>query len=190
MNFLEKKIIEDGNAINSSVLKVDSFLNHQIDCNVMKNIGNYFYDYFKNKNINKVITIESSGIAPALITAMKFNVPLVVCKKSKSIILDNNILTTKVKSFTKNIIYDLVVSEKFIKDTDNILIIDDFLATGEAIFGVVNLIKKTKANIVGVGIVIEKSFQGGKEKLQSAGFDVCSIAKIRNIKCGKVNFIK
>ena len=189
MNFLEKKILQDGTVLDSSILKVDTFLNQQIDPSTMRQIGEYFFEYFKNKSVTKIVTIESSGIAPALMTAEKLNVPLVVCKKSTSKTLNESVYSTQVKSFTKGNSYDLIVSKKFINDDDNILIIDDFLATGEATLGIIRLIQNTNAKISGVGIVIEKAFQHGSNLLKEQGYDVCSIARIKSMSPEKIDFI-
>ena len=164
MNFLEAEIMKNGIVLSNTILKVDSFINQQIDCNLMRKIAKDFSERFKNLGITKVITIESSGISPALLTAIELNVPLVIFKKQQSKTLNSNIYHTSVKSFTKNSIYDLVVSKNFIKDDDNILIIDDFLANGEAVSGAIRLIKNTKATISGIRILIEKSFQPKKKK--------------------------
>ena len=190
MNFLEKRIIKDGKVIGEDILKVDSFLNQQVDPILMNKIGSKFSNYFKDKNITKIITVESSGISPALITSLKLKVPMVILKKSMSKTLNNDIYTTKVKSFTKGNTYDLVVSKDYIKDSDNILIIDDFLATGEAMLGVIRLISNTRAKISGIGIVIEKSFQEGRNILEKLGYDVYSIARIKSLKEGKISFTK
>lgn len=188
MNFLEEKIIKDGTVLNNDILRVDSFINQQIDCNIMKKISKDFAMHFKNLKINKVVTIESSGISPALLTAIELNVPLVIFKKQQSKILNSNFYQTSVKSFTKDSTYDLVVSKDFIKDDDNILIIDDFLANGEAVSGAIRLIKNTKASISGIGILIEKSFQPGRKKLEDQGFNIYSIARIESLENNTIKF--
>lgn len=189
MKLLEERIIKDGHVLNSEVLKVDSFLNHQVDANLMKSIGDDFANHFKKSNITKVFTIESSGIAPALMTALCLNVPLVILKKQNSKILNTDTYQTEVKSFTKNSYYNLTISKKYINENDNILIIDDFLAHGEAAMGTINIIKQANANVGGIGIVIEKSFQPGREKLESEGFDVYSLARIKRMSPDKIEFI-
>lgn len=181
MDLLKNKILEEGIALNENVLKVDSFLNHQVDTNLIIEIGKEFANYFKNKDITKVVTIESSGIAPAFCTANILKVPLVIFKKQHSSILNNDILETKVHSFTKNSDYILTASKKFLNDNDNILIIDDFLANGEAVLGTSRILDMAKCNVKGVGIVIEKSFQPGRKKLLSSGFDVYSLARIKKL---------
>lgn len=190
MNFLENKILKDGIVLNENVLKVDSFINHQVDTNLMKKIANDFANYFKNKNITKVFTIESSGIAPALMTALELNVPLVILKKQTSKILNDDFYQTTVKSFTKNKEYNLTLSKKYINKDDNILIIDDFLAYGEAASGTINIIENVGANVAGIGIIIEKSFQPGRQKLEALGYDIYSLARIKNMSEGKIEYIK
>ena len=190
MKLLKKLIQDKGYVINEDILKVDSFLNHQVDCNLMKEIGLEFFEHFKNKNITKVFTIESSGIAPALMTANEFNVPLVILKKQKPNTLNDNFYQTPVKSFTKNSIYNLTLSKNYISEDDSILIIDDFLANGEAAKGTIKLIENIGAKVSGIGIVIEKSFQPGRKYLDSLGYDVYSLARIKSLKNNKIEFVE
>ena len=189
MDLLKDRILKDGKALSSEILKVDSFINHQVDPELMKEIGIEFAKYFKDKNITKVFTIESSGIAPALMTAIELNVPMVILKKQTSKILDDNFYQTEVKSFTKNNIYNLTVSKKYINENDNILVIDDFLANGEAGKGAIRLIESANANVSGIGIVIEKSFQPGREILDKMGYDVYSLARIKSLDSNKIEFL-
>lgn len=189
MELLEKKILEEGVAINEHILKVDSFLNHQIDTNLMYEIGKEFSKYFKNKKIDKVVTIESSGIAPAFVCANMLNVPLVVFKKQQSSILNNNLFETTIHSFTKNIDYKLTASKKFLFKNENVLIIDDFLANGEAVLGTTRILQQAGCNIVGCGIVIEKTFQNGRKKLEEAGLDIYSLARISKLGKDLIEFI-
>ncbi len=188
MEILKKMISEKGHVINENVLKVDGFINHQVDSNLMKEIGSEFYNYFKDKEITKIITIESSGIAPALMTAFNFNVPMVILKKQTSSVLNGNVYQTEVKSFTKNTMYKLTLSKEYISKEDKILIIDDFLASGEAAKGAIKLIQDAGATIVGIGIIIEKSFQTGRKKLEELGYDIYSLARIKSLKNGKIDF--
>lgn len=190
MNYLEEKITQEGKVIGNDILKVDNFLNQQVDPKLMEKIGEDFANYFKNKNITKVITIETSGIAPAVMTAKELNVPMLILKKQASTTLNENIYTTEVFSFTKQKTYNLIASKNHINDDDNILIIDDFLANGEAASGAIRIIKNTKAQIAGIGIVIEKTFQEGRAKLEKQGYDVYSIARIKSLQNGKVEFVK
>ena len=168
MNFLEEKILKDGLVVNSNILKVDSFINHQVDSSLMRNIGLQFASYFRDKGITKVVTIEASGIAPALMTAFELNVPMVIFKKQSSKILTDNVYHTEVTSFTKGNTYDLIVSKKYLNNTDNILIVDDFLANGDAAFGAIRLIQNTEAKISGIGVIIEKSFQPRSKKINKS----------------------
>lgn len=188
MEKLKDKILKNGIALNQNVLKVDSFLNHQVDVNLMEEIGKEFGNYFSKKKIDKVITIESSGIAPAYATAHKLNVPLVILKKQHSSILNNDLYETTVHSFTKNIDYTLTCSKRFLKENENVLFIDDFLANGEAAIGVSKILSMSKSNLVGIGIVIEKSFQSGRKKLDEAGFDVYSLAQISKLDKNTIEF--
>ena len=190
MNFLEERIAKEGKVINNDILKVDGFINQKVNGELMMKIAKCFSEHFANNRITKVITIEASGIAPALLTAMELNVPMVILKKQQSKTLNENIYQTSVKSFTKNNVYSLVVSKEFINDDDNILIIDDFLANGEAASGAIRLIKNTKASIAGIGIVIEKTFQPGRKKLEEQGYDVYSIARIKSLENNTVEFMK
>lgn len=189
MDLLKEKILSEGRVLNNDILKVDSFINHQVDCNLMQEIGKEFANYFKDKNISKVVTIESSGIAPAFATANVLNVPLVIFKKQTSKILDNNLLQTEVHSFTKGTSYELTVSSNYLSKDDNILFIDDFLANGEAGLGVHRLVTQANANLVGVGIVIEKSFQPGRKKLEDLDLDTYSLARIKSFENNCVQFL-
>ena len=190
MNELEKRILSDGIALNDHVLKVDSFVNHQVDVKLMEDIGKDFAAHYKDANITKVVTIETSGIAPAVFTALYLNVPLIILKKRASKTLTEDIFQTTITSFTKNISYDLTLSKKYLNDNDNVIIIDDFLANGEAAMGAVTLTKQAGANIEGIGILIEKSFQSGRERLIKAGYDVYSLARISSLSEGKITFIE
>ena len=172
MKILEDMILERGIAVNEDILKVDSFVNHQVDPELMKNIGDEFANHFKGQGITKVATIESSGIAPALMTALALNVPMLILKKQPSKILNQDLYQTVVTSYTKGTSYELTLSKNFISENDHVLIIDDFLANGEAATGAIRLIRKAHATIAGVGILIEKSFQPGYEKLTEQGIDV------------------
>lgn len=184
MENLHKRILKEGRALSSEVLKVDSFLNHQVDSELMYEMGTYFKEYFKNHNITKIFTIESSGIAPTAMTALQMNLPMVILKKQSSKILNGEIYQTTVHSFTKGTDYELTLQKKYISENDNILIIDDFLANGEAALGAARLIEGAGAKVAGIGIVIEKSFQPGPELLQKKGYDVYSLAKIEKLEKG------
>ena len=190
MESLRKKILKEGNALSETVLKVDSFLNHQVDPHLMFEIGTYFKDYFKDHNITKVFTIESSGIAPSVMTAMQMNIPMVTLKKQGSKILNGNVYQTTVHSFTKGTDYELTLSKNYISSDDNILIIDDFLANGEAALGAARLVEEAGAKVGGIGIVIEKSFQPGPKILKEKGYDVYSLARISRLDKGVIEFIE
>ena len=178
MNFLEEKILKDGIVREGNVLKVDSFLNHQMDTEIIDQIGKAFFERFKDKNITRILTIEASGIALGYATAKHFNVPFVFAKKSKSINIDSEVYLAEVESFTHKCTNKVVVSKKFIKEKDNVLIIDDFLANGCALQGLIQIVEQAGAEVKGIGIAIEKGFQSGGEKIRALGYDLYSIAII------------
>ena len=190
MESLRKRILEEGRALSKSVLKVDSFLNHAVDPKLMYEMGTYFKEYFKEHNITKVFTIESSGIAPSVMTAMQMNLPMVTLKKQTSKILNGEVYQTTVHSFTKNSDYELTLSKKYINEDDNILIIDDFLANGEAALGAARLVENAGAKVAGIGIVIEKSFQPGPKLLEEKGYDVYSLARIARLDKDVIEFVE
>lgn len=161
MQMLKDAILERGKALNQDVLLVDSFLNHQVDVALMEEIGEEFAKYFADRGITRVVTIESSGIAPASFTALALGLPLVIMKKQTSRILKGDLLQTTVRSFTKGTQYELTVKREFLPAGEKILLIDDFLASGEAAFGVIHLAQQAGAEVAGIGIVIEKAFQSG-----------------------------
>ncbi len=188
MELLEQKILKEGKALGNNIVKVDSFLNHQIDINLLKSIGKEFYKKFKEDNITKILTIEASGIAIASITALYFNVPVVFAKKTQSLNLDEDVYTNKVYSYTKNKYYDIKVSKKYLNEKDNILIIDDFLARGQAALGLYNIVKQSKGNVKGIGIVVEKGFQDGRKLLLEKEIRLESLAIVKKIQDGKIIF--
>lgn len=190
MRELKERILKDGQALNEAVLKVDSFINHQVDPNLMENIGKTFADKFADDGVTKVVTIESSGIAPSVFTAKAMNVNLVILKKSTSKILEDNISQTEVASYTKGTEYQLTLNKKYINRNDRVLIIDDFLARGEAAQGAIRLIEAQGAEVVGVGILIEKAFQSGNKALRDKGYTVCSLARIKNLSDGHIEFLE
>lgn len=189
MKMLEEKILAEGKAMGEDILKVDSFVNHQVDPVLMQQIGTAFADHFKDKGVTKVVTIESSGIAPALMTALALNVPMVILKKQPSKVLNDDLYQTVVTSFTKETSYELTLSQKFISESDHVLIIDDFLANGEAATGAIRLIRLAHATVAGVGILIEKSFQPGRQKLNDQGFEVYSLARVAKLEKDFISFI-
>lgn len=189
MQMLKEAILQKGKAINQDVLLVDSFLNHQVDVALMKQVGEAFAAYFAGRGFTRVVTIESSGIAPASFTALAMGLPLVIMKKQTSRILTGDLLQTTVRSFTKGTQYELTVKREFLCEGDKILLIDDFLASGEAAFGVLNLAKQAGAEVAGVGIVIEKAFQSGHQRLMDAGLDVCSLARVKSMSQNHIEFV-
>ena len=181
MKALEERILRDGQVRPGNILKVDSFLNHQIDISFMNEMGKEFRRVFADKHVTKILTIEASGIAIASITAQYFQVPIVFAKKTKTTNLDGSLYTAKVKSYTHRTTYDVVVSKKFLTPDDHVLIIDDFLANGCAARGLIDLIEQAGAVLEGVGIVIEKGFQNGGRELRESGVDVRSLAIIESM---------
>ena len=189
MKLLEDRIRKDGQAVNQTVLKVGSFINHQVDSEFMDALGKDFADHFADRGITKVFTIESSGIAPALMAAKHLNVPMVILKKQTSKILDGDVYQTRVMSFTKGTSYELTLFSEFIDKDDRILLIDDFLANGEAAMGASRLIEEGGAVLAGIGILIEKSYQKGRKRLEDAGFEVYSQARIARLDEGVIEFV-
>ena len=189
MESLKERILQDGKALSETVLKVDSFLNHGVDAKLMYEIGSCFKEYYKKQKEKKIFTIESSGIAPTVMTAMQMELPMVTLKKQSSKILNGNVYQTTVHSFTKGSDYELTLSKDYISEDDNILIIDDFLANGEAALGAIRLVEEAGAKVGGVGIVIEKSFQPGRDILDKKGYDVYSLARIGKLGKGIIEFI-
>lgn len=189
MRLLEEKISTDGKVLSEHVLKVDSFLNHQIDPQLMLEIGKEFTRIFAGEGITKIVTIESSGIAPAVMAGLYMNVPVIFARKRKSLTLVDELLTASVHSFTKNETNEISISNKYINENDRVLIIDDFLANGEAALGLVKIVEQSGADVAGIGIVIEKSFQQGAQKLKDLGLRVESLARIASLSNGVVTFI-
>ena len=176
MNFLEERIMKDGVVKPGNVLKVDSFLNHQMDIALMEQIGKEFKRRFEDKNINKVLTIEASGIGIAAFVAKEFGVPMVFAKKSKSINIDGEMLVAEVESFTHKNKNQVVVSKRFLTEEDHVLIIDDFLANGCALMGLIQIVSAAGATVEGLGIVIEKGFQTGGQIIRNLGYHLESLA--------------
>lgn len=181
MKLLEERIRKDGVVKEGQVLKVDAFLNHQMDVELFNEMGREFKRLFADKEINKILTIEASGIGLACIIAQHFNVPVVFAKKAKSINLDGEMYITKVESFTHKKVYDVIVSKKFLNKEDRVLIIDDFLANGCAAAGLVDLVRSAGATVEGVGIAIEKGFQQGGKLLRDKGLQVESLAIVESM---------
>ncbi len=181
MKLLEERIRKDGVVKQGNVLKVDSFINHQMDVELFNEMGKEFKRLFADKPINKILTIEASGIGIACIVAQHFNVPVVFAKKTQSINLDGEMYTSKIESFTHKRVYDVIVSKKFITPDDHILIVDDFLANGCAVKGLIELIQAAGATVEGVGIAIEKGQQVGGKELREQGLHVESLAIIESM---------
>ena len=176
MKLLEDRIRKDGIIREGNVLKVDSFINHQMDIKLFEEMAKEWKRLFADKKINKILTIEASGIGIAAIVAREFNVPVVFAKKSKSINLDDNNFSTKIQSFTHSKIYDVIVSKKFLSPEDHILIIDDFLANGCALQGLISICNDAGASVEGIGIAIEKGFQPGGQVIRNLGYQLESLA--------------
>ena len=190
MNFLEQRILKDGVVKAGNVLKVDSFLNHQMDVALLKEMGQEFHRRFAHKKITKVLTIESSGIAVAYPVAEAFGVPMVFAKKAKSINIDGDVYTAEVPSFTHKVTNQVIVSKKFLGPDDHVLIIDDFLANGYALQGLISLVEAADATVEGLGIAIEKGFQEGGKRMRNLGYQLESLAIVEsmNAETGEIVF--
>ena len=176
MKLLEERIKKDGTVRDGNVLKVDNFLNHQMDMELFQEMGKEWKKLFADKPINKILTIEASGIAIAAIAAQYFDVPVVFAKKAQSINIEGDVYQTKIESFTHKRIYDVIVSKKFIGPEDHVLIIDDFLANGCALLGLIDIVEQSGATVEGIGIAIEKGFQQGGKIIRDKGYDLKSLA--------------
>lgn len=190
MEKLVERIKTHGNVLGEGVLKVDQFLTHQVDYELMKEIGTVFAERFQGSGITKVVTIEASGIAPALYTAEQLQVPMIFARKAKSLTMDEELLTASVYSFTKQVTSQVSISKKFLSSDDTVLIIDDFLANGQAAKGLIELCQQAGAKVVGIGIVIEKSFQTGRQLLEEMGIPVVSLARIASLSEDQVSFLE
>ena len=190
MNFLEERIVKDGIVKEGNVLKVDSFLNHQMDINLFNEIGAEFKRRFEGKNINKIVTIEASGIGIACVAAMHFNVPVVFAKKSKSINIEGDMYIAEVESFTHKCKNQVIVSKKFLSEDDHVLIIDDFLANGCALQGLISIVYQAGGTVEGIGIAIEKGFQVGGHIIRNLGYQLESLAIVDSMdaQTGTVTF--
>ncbi|AVH15099.1 xanthine phosphoribosyltransferase [Acinetobacter indicus] len=190
MHALEQKILAEGIVLSEEVLKVDSFLNHQIDPVMMQQIGQEFARLFKDAGITKIITIEASGIAPAVMAGLELGVPVIFARKYQSLTLKDDLYRSKVFSFTKQVESTIAISNKHISSNDKVLVIDDFLANGQAALGLADLIHQAQAEVVGIGIVIEKSFQPGRDLLLEKGYRVESLARVKSLANGTVEFVR
>lgn len=183
MKLLEERIRKDGTVKAGNVLKVDSFLNHQMDIELFNQMGEEFKRLFAGHKINKILTIEASGIGLACIVAQHFHVPVVFAKKTQSINIDGEVYSTKIESFTHKKVYDVIVSKKFLNKDDRILIIDDFLANGCAVSGLIDMVEASGAMVEGVGIAIEKGFQQGGQLIRNKGVHLESLAIVESMDC-------
>lgn len=190
MKLLEERIRKDGTVKAGNVLKVDSFLNHQMDIDLFNEMGKEWARLFADRKITKILTVEASGIGIACVAAQHFHVPVVFAKKSQSVNIDGEVYSTKIESFTHKRVYDVIVSKKFLHLEDHILIIDDFLANGCALEGLIDIVNKAGASVEGVGIAVEKGFQKGGDLIRSKGIRVESLAIVESMddKTGEIVF--
>lgn len=188
MEELKTRIKEVGTVLPGNVLKVDAFLNHQIDAGLMQRIGQSFAERFANAGITKVWTVESSGIAPAVMTGLALGVPVIFARKHKSLTLNEGLYTAEVYSYTKQVANKITIAQKYVTPDDKVLIIDDFLANGQAVSGLLAIAKQAGVTVAGAGIVIEKTFQPGRSELEKQGIPVVSLAKIKSLANGQVEF--
>lgn len=189
MHYLQERILKDGRVLPGNVLRIDSFLNHQIDPVIIEQIAEEFYQRFKDLPITKIFTIEASGISVATILALKFGVPMLFAKKSlPSTIVSDDKYTTDVFSYTKNVTTKVFISQEYLVEDDFVLIVDDFLANGEAALGLVDLVEQAEAEVAGIGICVEKSFQPGRQRIIDAGYEVYSVCRVASLDDGQVTF--
>lgn len=188
MKELEEKIRQFGTVLPGNVLKVDAFLNHQVDPVLMQHIGQEFAARFKDAKITKVWTVESSGIAPAVMTGLALGVPVIFARKHKSLTLNSGMYTAEVYSYTKKTTNQISISKRYVDKTDRVLLIDDFLANGQAVEGMLQIADQAGVEVVGAGIVIEKCFQPGSAELAAKGVRVESLAKVSSLADGQVSF--
>ena len=181
MDLLKEKIVKEGQVYPGNILKVDCFLNHQIDCTFLREVGKEFHRLFKDEGVNKILTIEASGIAIGTVVAQEFKCPLVFAKKNKTKNIAGDVYSSSVESFTHSTTYNIIVSEKFLNPGDKVLIVDDFLAVGNALKGLIDLVKQSGAELAGCGTVIEKGYQHGGDALREAGIRVESLAIIESM---------
>lgn len=181
MDLLKQKILDEGEVYEGNILKVDGFLNHRIDIPFMRMVGKEFHRLYKDEGVNKILTIEASGIAIGALVAQEFECPLVFAKKTKTKNIAGDVYTSKVESFTHGTAYDIIVSKRFLNKNDRVLIVDDFLAIGNALNGLIDLVKASGAELAGCGVVIEKGFQHGGDKLRENGIRVESLAIVESM---------
>ena len=189
MKLLEERIRSDGEVLPGNVLKINSFLNHQVDPELMKKVGEEFSQLFKDSGITKVLTCEASGIAPGVMTAYELHVPLVFARKKKPATLNDAVYWADVYSYTKKVTNQICVEQKFLHKDDHLLIIDDFLANGEAVKGMINIANQAGTEVAGVGIVVAKTFQGGSDWLKEHGYRLEALAEIASLANNQVHFV-
>ncbi|MCT3574615.1 xanthine phosphoribosyltransferase [Levilactobacillus brevis] len=188
MKILEDRIRQDGTVLTGNVLKVDNFLNHQVDPQLMNELGQEFARRFQDAHITKILTVESSGIAPAVMAGLHLNVPVIFARKHKSLTLTDNLYTAKVYSYTKQVTNEISIDRRFLAADDRVLIIDDFLANGQAVQGLLDIAKTAQITVAGVGVVIEKRFQKGHQMVTDAGIQLEALASIASFEAGQVVF--
>lgn len=188
MKELEERIQQTATVLPGNVLKVDNFLNHQVDPGLMQRIGEEFAAHFKDAGVTKIWTVESSGIAPAVMTGLAMDVPVIFARKHKSLTLKDDLYTASVFSYTKQVTNQISIAKKYVANDERVLIIDDFLANGQAVQGLLDLADQAGATVVGAGMVIEKSFQPGRQKLEAKGIPVVSLARIKSLADNQVVF--
>jgi xanthine phosphoribosyltransferase len=189
MNQLQERIMKEGQVLGGGILKVDSFVNHQVDPKLMNDCGRIFAELFANLGATKILTAEISGIAPALATGIHLGLPVVYARKSKPVTMPDQVYLTLAPSHTKGRMVELIVSPEYLANDEKVLIIDDFLASGQTILGLVRLAEAAGSRIVGIGTLIEKSFEGGREALKPLGVPIESIACIKSLDNGKIEFV-
>ena len=189
MKLLEDRIRSDGEVLPGNVLKINSFLNHQVDPELMKKVGEEFSQLFKDSGVTKVLTCEASGIAPGIMTAYELHVPLVFARKKKPATLNDAVYWADVYSYTKKVTNQICVEQKFLHKDEHLLIIDDFLANGEAVKGMINIANQAGAEVAGVGIVVAKTFQGGSKWIKNHGYHLEALAEIASLANNQVHFV-
>lgn len=189
MQELDDKIKQYGTVLPGNVLKVDSFLNHQVDTDLMYKVGQEFAKHFAKQGITKIWTVESSGIAPAVMTGLAMHLPVIFARKHKSLTLNSDMYTADVYSYTKKTTNKISISKKYVSSADKVLLVDDFLANGQAVEGMMEIADQASVEVAGAGIVIEKSFQPGGKELRDKGIEVYSLARIKSLANGQVEFM-
>ena len=190
MRLLEKKILTDGKILDGDILKVDNFLNHQMDVNLLSLLAKEVYEKFKDCEINKILTVEASGIGLSCFVAQFFNCPLLVAKKSKTLNISDNVYCAKVYSFTHKKENVIMASKEYLHEGEKVLIVDDFLANGNACLGLVYIVNQAGGQVMGISCAIEKTYQGGYQKLVDLGYDVYSLARIKKMENGVIEFME